>query len=141
MSSKVSQKEIKPDHSKEHYQRVRAAILRKTDVISHEGQRKRAWNSNRSGKDSRKEINHGYGEGPENKRDDPKISLRFFKWIEDMGENIEQRGVKEIGWMCFKIFQLAFKAFSGVIKGVDFVDPEGLLIKSIEPQGKTDDKA
>jgi hypothetical protein len=87
--SKVSQKEIKRDHSKEHHQGIGTAILRKTDVISHEGQRESAWNSNRRGKDSRKKINHWYGEGPENKRDDPEISLGFFKWIEDMGENIE----------------------------------------------------
>jgi hypothetical protein len=58
-------------------------------VISHEGQRKSAWDSDRRGKDSRKKINHGYGEGPEDKRNDPEISLRFFEWIEDMGENIE----------------------------------------------------
>jgi len=110
-------------------------------VISHEGQRKRAWNSDRWGKDPRKKINHGYRQNPENKRDDPKVPLGFFKWIEDMCEKIEKRGVKEVGRMDFEIFYLTFEAFSGVIKGVDFVDPEGLLIKSIEPQGKTDDKA
>src|SRR4030042_2290656 len=99
MSCKVPQKEKKRDQSKEHHQRIRAAILRKTDVVSHEGQRKSAWDSNRGGKDSRKKINHGYREGPEDKRDDPEISLRFFKWIEDMGENIEERGVKEVSRM------------------------------------------
>ncbi len=141
MSSKMSQKENKPNHSKEHYQGIRAAILRKTDVVSHEGQHKSAWNSNRRGKGSRKKIDHGDGESPENKRHDPKISLRFFKWVEDMGENIEERGVKEVSRMFFEIFYLTFEVLSGVIKGVDFINPERLVIKSIEPQGKTDDKA
>ena len=85
MRSKMSQEEIKPDHSQEHHQGIGTAVLGKTDVVSHEGQRKSAWNSNRWGKDLRKKINHGDRENPENKRDDPKLSLRFLKWIEDMG--------------------------------------------------------
>ena len=133
MSSKMSQKEKKPNHSKEHHQGIRAAILRKTDMVSHEGQRKSAWNSNRRGKESCKKIDHGDGESPEDKRDDPKISLRFFKWVEDMGENIEKGGVKEVSRMFFEIFYLTFKTFSGVIIGVDFINPKRFLIKGIEP--------
>jgi hypothetical protein len=43
--------------------------------------------------------------------------------------------------MFFEIFYLTFEAFSGVIEGVDFINPEGLMIKGIKSQGETDDKA
>jgi hypothetical protein len=58
-----------------------------------------------------------------------------------MGENIEEGGVKEVGRMFFEIFYLTLETFSGVIKGVDFVNPQRLVFKGIESQGKTDDEA
>jgi hypothetical protein len=43
--------------------------------------------------------------------------------------------------MVFEVFYLTLETLSGVIIGVDLINPEGLVVKSIQPQGKTDDKA
>ena len=81
--------EVEAGHSEEQKQRVRAAILREADVISHEGQRDRTGKSNSREEGSGKEIDHGYGEGSEDQRDDAEVPLRFCKRIKQMGQKIE----------------------------------------------------
>jgi hypothetical protein len=56
-----------------------------------------------------------------------------------VSEDEEQGGVK-IGWVLMIEFDLAFEVGSGVIEGVDFIHPEGLLIEGVEPQSKTNDQ-
>ena len=56
-----------------------------------------------------------------------------------MGEDEEERGMEESG-VFFIEFDLAFKVIPGVVEGVDFVGPEGFLVKGIESQCKTNDQ-
>ncbi len=75
-------KEIKAAYPEKHEQRIRASILGETDVIRHKGQREGTEKCNGGRKLSCKEIDHGDGEGSENKRDDPKVPFWFCEWVE-----------------------------------------------------------
>ena len=52
-----------------------------------------------------------------------------------MCKNEEERGMKE-GGVFFVEFYLAFEIISRIIEGIDFVHPEGFLVKGIKPQDK-----
>jgi hypothetical protein len=84
-------------------------------------------------------IDQGDGEGPEDQRDDSEVPFGFGEGIELMGEDEEERGVKIRGVLFIK-FYLAFEVISGVIEGVDFINPEGFLVEGIEPQGEAYDE-
>ena len=53
-----------------------------------------------------------------------------------MGKEIKEGGMKKIGWMLFKVFYLVFNPLPRIIEGMNFVDPEGFLIKSVESQSE-----
>jgi hypothetical protein len=53
-----------------------------------------------------------------------------------MGKD-EEEGRMMIGWIFLIKFDLPSEIVSGVVEGMDFVYPEGLLIKGIKPQSKT----
>lgn len=57
-----------------------------------------------------------------------------------MGKDKKEGRVEE-GWVLFEKFYLSFEIIPGIIKGMDFIHPEGLFIKGIEPEGKADKKA
>ena len=54
-----------------------------------------------------------------------------------MGENKKEGRVK-ISWIFFIKFCLGSKIIPRVIEGMDFINPERLVIKGIEPQGEPD---
>ncbi len=133
-------KEIKTSHSKEHEHGIGSSILGEADVVGHEGQRKGTGEGDRKGKRSCEEIDHGDGEDSEDQRNDSKVSFWLGERVELMGEN-KKEGRMKISRFLFIKFYLAFEVISGVIEGMDFVHPERLLVKGIDPQGKTDEKA
>jgi hypothetical protein len=133
-------KKVESSHSEEHEQGVGASILGEADVVGHEGQREGRWEGDRRGKRSCKEIDHGNGESSKDQRDDAKVSFWFGERIELMGENKEKGRMNE-AWIFFIKFYLAFEIISGVIEGMDFIHPEGLLIESVEPQSETYNEA
>jgi hypothetical protein len=49
--------------------------------------------------------------------------------------------MKEVRRMLFEIFYVTLDPFSRIIEGMNFINPEGLMIESIIPQGKTKDEA
>ena len=53
-----------------------------------------------------------------------------------MSEGKEERRVKESRILLVK-FQLVFDAISRIVESVDFIQPEGFLVKGIGPQSKT----
>ena len=57
-----------------------------------------------------------------------------------MGKEIKEGGMKKVGWMLFKVFYLVFNPLPRIIEGMNFVDPEGFLIKSVEPQCESNDE-
>lgn len=67
-----------------------------------------------------KEVEHRDGKGSEDERDDTEIPFWFWKRIEHVGEDEEERRVK-IGRSFFIKFYLPFKIISGVIDGVNLV--------------------
>jgi hypothetical protein len=56
-----------------------------------------------------------------------------------VGENKKQGGM-EIGWFLFVEFDLSLEIISRIIKGMNFIHPEGFLVKGVESQGKTDEE-
>jgi hypothetical protein len=131
----VFYEEIEACHSEEHEQGVRASILGEADVVGHEGQRKGTGKGDERRKLSGKQIDHGDGEDSEDQGDDPEVSFGLGERIELVGEN-EKKGRMKIGWILFIEFYLAFEVISGVVEGMDFVQPEGLLIESVESQSE-----
>jgi hypothetical protein len=51
-------------------------------MVGHESQRKGTGESDGRGKSSCKEIDHGYGKGSKDQRDDPEIPFGFGERIE-----------------------------------------------------------
>jgi hypothetical protein len=49
-----------------------------------------------------------------------------------MGENKKERRMKIRG-VLFVIRQLGLQIMSGIVKGIDFIHPEGFLIKGVKP--------
>jgi hypothetical protein len=45
------------------------------------------------------------------------------------------------GGVFFIKFYLAFQIISGIIKGMDFVHPEGFFVEGVESQDKADEEA
>jgi len=133
-------KEVKPCHSEEHEHRVRPSILREADVISHEGQGEGAGEGDGRRKGSCKQIEHGDGEGSEDQGDDPEVSFGLGERIKLMGEDEEERRMKE-GRVFFIKFDLSFEIISGIIVGMDFVHPEGFFVEGVKSQGKAYKKA
>jgi hypothetical protein len=132
----VFYEEIEACHSEEHEQGVRAPILGEADVVSHEGQRKGTGKGDERRELSCEEIDHGDGEDSEDQRDDSKIPFGLGERIELVGEN-EEKGRMKKRRILFIEFYLAFEVISGVVERMDFVYPKGLLIKGVNPQGKT----
>jgi hypothetical protein len=83
-----------------------------------------------------KEIDHRDGESSKDQRNDSKVSFRFGERIEHMG-NHEEKGSLEIIWVIFIKLDLAFEIISGIFKSINFIEPEGFLIESVESQGKS----
>ena len=132
--------EIEACHSEEHEQGVRAPILGEADVVGHEGQRKRTGKGDERRKLSCKQVDHGDGEDSEDQGDNPEVSFGVGERIELVGEN-EEKGRMKIRWILFIEFYLAFEIVSGVVEGMDFVYPERLSIKGVEPQSKAYEEA
>jgi hypothetical protein len=124
-------KEIKSGHSEEHEHRVRPSILRKADVISHEGQREGTGEGDRRRERSCKEIEHGNGEGSEDQGDDAQISFGPGKRVELMGEDEEERRMKK-GWVLLIEFDLTLEIIPGVIESMDLIHPERFLTKGVK---------
>jgi hypothetical protein len=57
-----------------------------------------------------------------------------------MGKEIKEGGMKKVGWILFKVFYLVFNPLPRIIEGMNFVDPEGFLIKMVKPQGESNDE-
>ena len=57
-----------------------------------------------------------------------------------MGEYKKQRRVK-VAWVFFIEFYLTLQIISGVVKRMEFVHPEGSLIKCMKSQSKPNDEA
>ena len=129
-------KKIEARHPEEHEQGVRASILGEADVVSHEGQRKGTGKGDERRKLSGKQIDHGDGEDSEDKGDNPEVSFGLGERIELVGKD-EEKGRMKIRWILFIEFDLPSEIVSGVVEGMDFVHPEGLLIESVESQGKS----
>ena len=56
-----------------------------------------------------------------------------------MGEDKEE-GRMKISWILLIKCDLSSEIISGVIEGMDFVHPEGLLIEAVEPQSEANDE-
>jgi hypothetical protein len=136
----VFHKKVETSHSEEHEQRVGASILGEADVVGHEGQREGRREGDRRGKRSCEEIDHRDGEDSEDQRDDAEVPFRFGERIELVCED-EEEGRMKIRRILFVKFYLVFEVISGVIEGMDFIHPEGLLIESVEPQSETYNEA
>jgi hypothetical protein len=54
-----------------------------------------------------------------------------------MGKDKKERRL-EISRILFIVIKLGFKIVSRVIEGVDFIHPEGFLVKGVESEGKSD---
>jgi len=52
----------------------------------------------------------------------------------------EKQGRVKVGWVFFIEFYLAFEIIPRIIKCVDFIHPEGSLIKCMQSQSKPDDE-
>jgi hypothetical protein len=52
-----------------------------------------------------------------------------------MSENKKKRRVK-VGWIFFVILYLVLDPVSRIIVSMDFINPKGFLIESVESQGK-----
>ena len=115
-------KEVEPCHSDEHEEGIGTSILRKADVVSHEGQREGTGEGDRRRERSCKEIEHGDGEGSEDQWDDPQIPFGIGKRIELMGEYKKEGGLKE-GRIFFKKLYLPPKVIPGIIKCINFIHP------------------
>jgi hypothetical protein len=46
--------------------------------------------------------------------------------------------VEKVSRVFFEVFDLTLNPFSGVIIGVDFINPERFMIEGIESQGEAD---
>jgi len=57
-----------------------------------------------------------------------------------MGENIKKWRVKECR-VLFIEFYLAVEIVPRIIKSIDFIYPEGFLVKGVKSQGEPDEKA
>jgi hypothetical protein len=109
-------------------------------VVGHEGQREGAREGDGGGEGSCKKVDYGNGESSKDQRDDSKVSFGFGERIELVGENEEEGRMKEAG-VPFVKFYLVSEVIPGVIEGVDFIHPEGFLVKGIESKGKPNEKA
>ena len=105
-------------------------------MIGHEGERKSAGKGNVRREGSREKVHHRYGESSEDQRNDPQISLGFFKGVEKMGEKKKERGVEE-SRVVFIEFNLAGEIIPRIIEGVNFIHPEGFLVKGVESQDES----
>jgi len=132
-------KEVKPCHSEEHEQGIATSILRKTDMISHEGQRKSTRKGNGLRERSCEKIDHRDGESSEEKGYNSEVPFRFGERIKLVGKDEEERRMK-VSWIPLVKFYLASEIISRIIVSMDFVEPERFLIKSIEPQGEPQEK-
>ena len=128
-------KEVEPCHSDEHEEGIGPSILRKADVVGHEGQRQSTGEGDRRRERSCKEIEHGNGEGSKDQRDDPQISFGLGKRVESVGEDEEEGRMKKGGVLPIE-FDLTFEIIPGIIVGMDLIHPERFLIKGVKPQGK-----
>ncbi len=109
-------------------------------MVGHNGQGHDAWKGDERRKLSCKKIDHGDGKSPEDQGDDSKISLRPGERIELMGENKEKGRVKIRRILLIKV-KLTSKIIPRVIEGVDFIHPEGFLIKGVKSEGKAQENA
>jgi len=100
-------------------------------MVSHEGQSEGTGKGDGRRERSYKEIDHGDGESSEDQWDDPKVSFWFVEWIELVSEDKEERRMKE-GGIFFIEFYLAFEVVSRVIKCMNFIRPEGFLVKCVK---------
>ena len=91
-------------------------------MVCHEGQTNGAGKSNSGREGSSEEIDHGDGEGSKDQRDDSEVPLGFCKRIKEMGQEIEERGLKVSG-IFFIVDKLFFEVISGLIKSIDLIDP------------------
>jgi hypothetical protein len=55
-----------------------------------------------------------------------------------MGEDEKERSL-EGGWILFVKLYLTSEIVPGVIEGMDFIQPERLLVKAVESQGESND--
>ena len=109
-------------------------------MVGHKGQGKSTSKGDGRGELSCKQIDHGDGEDSEDQGDNPEVSFGVGERIELVGEN-EEKGRMKIRWILFVEFYLAFEIVSGVVEGMDFVYPERLSIKGVEPQSKAYEEA
>lgn len=109
-------------------------------MIGHKGQRKSTRKGDAGREGSCEKVNHGDGKGSKDKRQESKIPFRLCKRIKRVGENKKKRGV-EIRRILLVEFYLLPKPISGIIEGMDFVQPQRLLIKRIKPQEEPNKKA
>jgi hypothetical protein len=126
-------KETKPSHSEEHEQGVATSILRKTDMISHEGQRKSTRKGYGLRERSCEKIDHRDGEDSEEKGYNSEVLFRFGERIKLVGKD-EEEGRMKIRRILFIQFYLAFEIISRIVVSMDFVEPERFFVKSVEPQ-------
>jgi hypothetical protein len=57
-----------------------------------------------------------------------------------MSKEVKERGMKKVRWMLFKVSYLVFNPLPRIIEGMNFVNPEGFLIKIVESQGESNDE-
>ena len=91
-------------------------------MIGHEGQREGAGKGDGRRKLSGKKVDHGNGNGPKDQRNDTEIPFWFCKGIKLMSED-EEKGRMKKSWVLFIEFYLTFEIISGIIEGMDFVNP------------------
>ena len=136
MRMMVLYKKVDPCHSKKHKHGIGPSVLRETDMIGHESKGKGTGEGDIRRKQSRQKVNHGYGKSSKDQRDNPQIFFRFFKRVEEMGENKKERRVEESRVFLIE-FNLAVEVIPRIIVRVDFIHPEGFSVKGVKSQGES----
>jgi hypothetical protein len=108
-------------------------------VVDHEGQRQDGRESNVWEELSSKKKEERYGKGSHNEWNNPEVSLRVRGGIEQMSED-EEKGRMKGGRIFFMKIDLGLEVISGVVKSVDFVQPERFLVEGIESEGKSNEE-
>jgi hypothetical protein len=100
-------------------------------VVSHERQREGARKGDRRRKLSRKKIDHDDGKGSKDQGNDTQIPFRLGKRVKQVSQNEKKGWVKE-SWILFIEVKLISKPILRILEGINFVYPEGFLVKRVK---------
>jgi hypothetical protein len=91
-------------------------------VISHERKGKGAWKGRPAGEQSGQKEDHRDRKKSEDQGDDPQISFRDGKRVEEVSDHVKQGRVK-VGRPLFVIVKLRLEAIPRILISIDFVEP------------------